>query len=307
LGPSRIARLILLALLLSTAGCNTSSWADLPVVSQFAAPTATRAALATATPTSLPVATPSPMSTASSPPATTAIPVPTPSSTTILPSPTVSSAATTTIPPAPEPTISAVEIGRGNPDRPWIALTFDAGSDIGPLPSILETLNEKGIRCTFFITGIMLNQPDGTDLLQRIVDEGHELGNHSDTHPQFTTLTSEGMAEELAAVEDAVVQLTGESTKPYFRPPFGNRDDRVRQVVQQNGYFTIYWTYEVRDWTEDRTAEDIFNRAVDQASNGAIVVLHVGAWETAEVLPDIIDELRARGYRLVTLSELLSP
>ena len=280
MGPNRIARLILLALLLSTAGCNTSSWADLPVVSQFAAPTATRAALATATPTSLPVATPSP---------------------------TASSAATTTIPPAPEPTISAVEIGRGNPDRPWIALTFDAGSDIGPLPSILETLSEKDVRSTFFITGIMLNQPDGTELLQRIVAEGHELGNHSDTHPQFTTLTNEEMAKELAALEDAVVRLTGVSTKPYFRPPFGNRDDRVRQVVQQNGYFTIYWTYEVRDWTEDRTAEDIFNRAVGQASNGAIVVMHVGAWETAEVLPDIIDELRARGYRLVTLSELLSP
>jgi len=300
----RIVCLVLLTLLLLTAGCSGSSWADLPVLSQFAASTATPAPLATATPTPAPGTAPSPTS-AEPTPTATSLPSPVPTST--VPPPPPTTAPTPTIPPAPEPTISAVEIGRGNPDRPWIALTFDAGSDIGPLPSILETLSEKDVRSTFFITGIMLNQPDGTELLQRIVAEGHELGNHSDTHPQFTTLTNEEMAKELAALEDAVVRLTGVSTKPYFRPPFGNRDDRVRQVVQQNGYFTIYWTYEVRDWTEDRTAEDIFNRAVGQASNGAIVVMHVGAWETAEVLPDIIDELRARGYRLVTLSELLSP
>jgi peptidoglycan/xylan/chitin deacetylase (PgdA/CDA1 family) len=221
--------------------------------------------------------------------------------------PPPTTAPTATIPPAPEPTISAVEIARGNPERPWIALTFDAGSDIGPLPSILDTLAEKDVRCTFFITGIMLRQVGGTELLRRIVAAGHELGNHSDTHPQFTTLTAEEMAKELAAVEEAAVQLTGRSTKPYFRPPFGNRDDRVRQAVQQNGYYTIYWTYQVWDWIEDRNRAQIYESAVEGACNGAIVVLHVGAWETADVLPDIIDQLRARGYRLVTLTELLSP
>jgi peptidoglycan/xylan/chitin deacetylase (PgdA/CDA1 family) len=112
---------------------------------------------------------------------------------------------------------------------------------------------------------------------------------------------------ELAAVEDAVLELTGHSTKPYFRPPFGARDDRVWRAVQANGYITIYWTYDVRDWTEDRTAEEVYSLAVGRACNGAIVVMHVGAWETADMLPAIIDELRAQGYRLVTLSELLSP
>jgi peptidoglycan/xylan/chitin deacetylase (PgdA/CDA1 family) len=299
--------LLLLVLLLLPAGCQ-ASWADLPVVSQFAASTATPAPLPTATPTSVPLATPSTSSAAPTmPPAATSTIPPVATSTELPPLPTSTSPPTATLPPAPEPPVSAVEVGRGNPERPWIALTFDAGSDIGPLPSILETLRQKGVHSTFFITGIMLRQAGGPELLQQVVAEGHELGNHSDTHPQFTELTDQGMAAELAAVEDAVVRLTGQSTKPYFRPPFGNRDDRVRRAVAQNGYLTIYWTYEVRDWTEDRTAEDIFNRAVGQASNGAIVVMHVGAWETAEKLPAIIDELRARGYRLVTLGELLSP
>jgi peptidoglycan/xylan/chitin deacetylase (PgdA/CDA1 family) len=104
-----------------------------------------------------------------------------------------------------------------------------------------------------------------------------------------------------------VVEITGISTKPYFRPPSGARNDRVWRAVQANGYITIYWTYDVRDWTEDRTAEEVYNLAVGRACNGAIVVMHVGAWETADMLPAIIDDLRAQGYRLVTLSELLSP
>jgi peptidoglycan/xylan/chitin deacetylase (PgdA/CDA1 family) len=153
----------------------------------------------------------------------------------------------------------------------------------------------------------MLRQAGGPELLQEIVADGHELGNHSDTHPRFTELTDEQIGEELAAVEEWVLELTGQSTKPYFRPPFGNRDDRVRRLVQQNGYLTIYWTYQVWDWTGDRTAEEVFNYAVDGARNGAIVVMHVGSQDTAEALPMIIEELRARGYRLVTLSELLAP
>jgi peptidoglycan/xylan/chitin deacetylase (PgdA/CDA1 family) len=153
----------------------------------------------------------------------------------------------------------------------------------------------------------MLRQPSGPELLQQLVESGHELGNHSDTHPRFTELTDAQISTELATVEDWVVELTGQSTKPYFRPPFGNRDERVRLQVRENGYLTIYWTYHVWDWTADRTREKILDSAIAGACNGAIVVMHVGAQETADVLPTIIDELWGRGYRLVTLSELLAP
>jgi peptidoglycan/xylan/chitin deacetylase (PgdA/CDA1 family) len=213
---------------------------------------------------------------------------------------------TATLAPANPPSTTALEIARGDPGRPWIALTFDAGASIAPLPSILETLRQKDVRCTFFLTGIALRQAGGPELLKQMVADGHELANHSDTHPDFRGLTDEEIAQQLAAVEEMAVEITGTSTKPYFRPPFGGRDDRVRRVVQDNGYVTIYWTYHVWDWVEDRTTQKVFNYAIEGACNGAIVVMHVGAQETADALPDIIDELRARGYRLVTLGELLS-
>jgi len=168
----------------------------------------------------------------------------------------------------------------------------------------LDTLRQKDVHCTFFLTGYWArNNPE---LVQRMAAEGHELGNHSNTHPRFTELTDEEMGEELAAVAELVMALTGQSTKPYFRPPYGNRDDRVRRVVQENGYLTIMWTYFAWDWVDDEPAESVFEYAVDGARNGAIVVLHLGSWQIEQVLPQIIEELQAQGYRLVALSELLA-
>jgi len=283
--------LFLLCLLLLTAACDSSAMRDLPVVSQFLPETPTPTLLPTATSTVTPTTEPTPTFTATASPTSTPTAVPT--------------ATATLAPPSPPPP-SAAEILRGNPERPWIALTFDAGASIAAWPSILETLREKDVHCTFFITGIVLRQAGGAELLRQALAEGHELGNHSDRHPMFTELTDEQIAQELAALEGLVVEATGRSTKPYFRPPSGNRDDQVLRVVHENGYLNIYWTYHVCDWAGDSTAQQIYNYAVDDACNGAIVVMHVGAQETADALPAVIDELRARGYRLVTLSELLA-
>ena len=289
----RLLLLLLLYLLLLAVACDSSMMRDLPVVSQFLTETPTPTLMPTATWTPIPTATvppPTPTFTATASPTSTATTIPT--------------ATATVAPPLPLPP-GAAEISRGNPELPWIALTFDAGASIAPWPSILDTLREKDVRCTFFITGIVLRQAGGADLLRRALAEGHEFGNHSDTHPMFTELTDEQIAQELARVEGMVVEATGQSTKPFFRPPSGNRDERVRRVVHENGYLNIYWTYHVWDWTGDRTAQQVYDYAVDGACNGAIVVMHVGAQETADALPAIIDELQARGYRLVTLSELL--
>ena len=234
---NRLLPLVLVVLLLWVTGCSVTSVRELPLIAQFLPATPTVTPLLTATSTAIPRTT---------------------ASVTTCPTPTDVPLATATLPSVPPPSVTAVEIARGNPDVPWIALTFDAGSSIAPLPSILETLRQKDVHCTFFVTGIMLRQAGGPKLLQQLVADGHELGNHSDTHPNFTELTDEQMGVELAEVEDAVLDITGRSTKPYFRPPFGNRDDRVRRVVHENGYLNIYWTYHVWDWTGDKTAEEIY-------------------------------------------------
>jgi len=292
LKSNRLLPLLLFGLLLQATACGVPSARDLPVISQFLPPTSTPTPLPTATSTVTATAVPTSTFTATVLPTSTPTSVPTP---------------TATLAPTPPPPPGAAEIARGDPGRPWIALTFDAGSTIAPLPSMLDTLRQKDVRCTFFLAGIALRQPGAQDLLQQMVADGHELANHSDTHRDFRELTDEQIAEELAALEKMVVEITGISTKPYFRPPYGARDDRVWRVVQENGYVSIYWTYQVWDWVEDKTTETVFNYAIGGACNGAIVVMHVQAQETADALPAIIDELRARGYRLVTLSELLAP
>ena len=289
---NRLLPLLLFGLLLQATACGVPSARDLPVISQFLPPTSTPTPLPTATSTVTATAVPTSTFTATVLPTSTPTSVPTP---------------TATLAPPPPPPPGAAEIARGDPGRPWIALTFDAGASLAPLPSILQTLRQKDVRCTFFLTGDTLRRPEAPDLLRQMVTEGHEMGNHSDTHRDFRELTDEEIAQELAAVEEMVVEITGTSTKPYFRPPYGARDDQVWRVVQENGYVSIYWTYQVWDWVPDKTTQKVYNYAIEGACNGAIVVMHVGAQETADALPAIIDELQARGYRLVTLSELLAP
>ena len=309
---NRLLPLVLVVLLLLVIACSVPSARDLPVVSQWLAPSPTASPLPTATPTRESGATvnPPPSETPLLDPTATGTPLsnPEPTSTGTVSAAVVDTATPTpTLAPAPPPPVGPLEIARGDVSRPWIALTFDVGASIDPWPSILETLRQKDVRCTFFLTGDTLRKPEAPDLLRQALADGHEFGNHSDTHPNFTQLTDEEIAQELAALDEMVIEITGISTKPYFRPPSGARNDRVWRAVQENGYVTIYWTYHVWDWTEDRTAEKVYSYAIEGACNGAIVVMHVGAWETADTLPAIIDELRARGYRLVTLSELLSP
>jgi peptidoglycan/xylan/chitin deacetylase (PgdA/CDA1 family) len=253
---------------------------------------------ATASPTSTPVApTPMPVPPTSTSTATlTATATPTSS-----PTPTG-----TAVPaPTPRPTVTGVGIVRGNTERPWIALTFDTNHNSGPARSILQTLREKNVGCTFFVVGYSIGRDPA--LLREIVADGHELGNHSNTHPRFTDLTDAQVAAQLAAVEHKVIELTGQSTKPYFRAPQGITSERVRRVARENGYLTIYWTGHVGDWMEGATTESALSNALHYAWNGAILLLHASSELTAEALPQIIEELQARGYRLVTLSEVLAP
>jgi peptidoglycan/xylan/chitin deacetylase (PgdA/CDA1 family) len=222
-----------------------------------------------------------------------------------MPTSTATPAAIGTLSPTARATGTGVGIVRGNAERPWIALTFDTDHNSAPARSILATLRQKNVRCTFFVVGYSITRDPA--LLQEIVADGHELGNHSNTHPRFTDLTDEQIAGQLAAVENLVVELTGQSTKPYFRAPQGITNERVRRVVRENGYLTIYWTGHVGDWMEGATPESVLNYALHYACNGAILVLHASSEKTAEALAHIIDELEAQGYRLVTLSEVLAP
>lgn len=200
--------------------------------------------------------------------------------------------------------VTSKEVDAGSSSAKLVALTFDAGSSAEPVPQILRALAQRGLHCTFFLTGEWIERyPDAA---RQIAEAGHELGNHSWSHPAFTSLTDEQIREQLRRTEEIALRVCGRSTKPLFRPPFGARDERVRSVAADEGYLTIYWTIDSWDSVKkDITPQMITDRVMRLMRPGAIVLMHCGSEATAQALPQVLNALDAQGYRVVTVSELL--
>ncbi len=253
-------------------------------------------------PVALPTATVSITSappTATPPPTTTAYPTPTPTRSAPWPTP-VPATTDPAHPPAP-----AVALWKGATVRPLVALTFDAGSDVGHTGEILELLMAKGIRATFGLTGAWVRANPA--LARRIVVEGHQVVNHTDRHVSFTgrstgtaPLTRAQRTQALEAAEASITDITGTPAAPWFRPPYGDRDASVDQDAGLAGYrFELMWTVDTLGWKGIAPAE-VTRRVVSAAQPGEIVLMHVGAASTdVQALPDLIDQLRNRGYAFV--------
>ena len=210
----------------------------------------------------------------------------------------------TTADSSPAQPVPSVEISRGAGRRPEVALTFDAGADWRPVKKIISTLAEYGAHSTFFLTGEWVQKnPRSTKL---IVGAGNELGNHSWNHPAFTKLSDDEIRSQLRRTESIIEETAGRSSRPYFRPPLGDRDARVRTVVGNEGFFTVYWTFDSRDSVDKGiTSEQIRDRVLSKATPGSIVLLHCGSGPTADALPDILRGLKQKGLIDVPVSRLL--
>ncbi len=197
-------------------------------------------------------------------------------------------------------------ITKGSTSSKIIALTFDDGDDGANISSILSILAENNIKATFFITGKAAeNHPS---LIRAIVNAGMEIGNHSYSHPDFTTISYSSMQSQLSTTENIITNITGRSTKPYFRPPYGAYNSAVLQAVGDAGYTkTIYWTIDTIDW-DGRSASSIYSKVLNNATPGAIVLMHTGsgAPNTKYALQTMIDGLRDMGYSFATVSGVLS-
>jgi peptidoglycan/xylan/chitin deacetylase (PgdA/CDA1 family) len=223
------------------------------------------------------------------------------------PAPATSAPATET-PPAGG---AAQVIRYGDTSSKTVAFTFDAGSDAGYTAMILDVLKANGLKVSFGMTGKWAETYP--DLLQRIVDEGHTLINHSYDHKSFTgnstgtpPLTQAERWEQLDRTEEIVQELTGATTKPYFRPPYGDYDDSVNADVGARGYeYNVMWAVDSRGWT-GIPAGEITARCLQLAEPGAIYVFHVGAAsQDGPALQSIIDGLRASGYEITDLPGVL--
>lgn len=212
---------------------------------------------------------------------------------------------TVTVRPNAAHAVPAVEVARGATGRREVALTFDAGSDYRPTKKILDTLAAAGVKCTFFLTGEWAEKNPRT--AKKIAEAGHEIGNHSWDHPAFTSLGTSDIQEQLDRAEEAIVATTGRSSRPYFRPPLGARDERVRKVVADDGYMTIYWTLD--SWDSVRkgiTAQQIRDRVLGKIQPGSIVLMHCGSQASADALPEILEGLKARNLTPVTIGGILT-
>ncbi len=217
--------------------------------------------------------------------------------------------------PTPPPSAggSAQVIRAGNISRNTVAFTFDAGSDAGYTVLILDVLRDNGITSSFGMTGAWADQYP--DLLRRIVNEGHTLINHSYDHPSFTGASGNGIPltqaerwDQLDRTEQIVQELSGATTLPYFRPPFGAYDQSVNDDVGARGYsYNVMWTVDSRGWM-GYSAPEITQRCLDNASAGAIYVFHVGsASQDGPALQSLIDGLEAAGYSIGDMNAVLAP
>ena len=196
-------------------------------------------------------------------------------------------------------------ISKGPSTSKIVALTFDDGSDGTNFNKILDILAKHQIKATFFLTGSgAKNHPT---VVKRAVNQGHDIGNHSFNHPDFTTLSAAQMRKQLSQIEQVVLTQTGQSTKPFFRAPFGSTNSLVLQTVGNAGYtYTVHWTIDSLDWTGN-SSTTITNRILNQMTPSSIILMHTGAGAsgTPAALEKIIPSLKNMGYRFVTLSQLL--
>ncbi len=192
--------------------------------------------------------------------------------------------------------------------RRAVALTFDDGPDPAVTPRVLDALKELGVHATFFVIGERARAHP--ELVRRIADEGHLIGNHSWNHAALPFRTRNSITADLTRTQDAIELACG--VRPtWFRPPYGLRDPRVLDVARELGLRTTLWSSSPRDW-QDPGVDTLIERTLSVIEPGDIVLLHDGSAEragghpdTAAALPRLVRELRERGYEAIRLDEIL--
>jgi peptidoglycan-N-acetylmuramic acid deacetylase len=199
-------------------------------------------------------------------------------------------------------------VSRGRADKPWVALTLDAGASAAPTPRMLKALRERNIKITFFLTGKWIKE--NPELTRQIVADGHEIANHTYNHPDLTRVGSAAIRTELADTEELLQQTAGASSRPLFRPPYGAYDEQVLRTVVGQGYLPVYWTLDSLDSvgepkTPDFLLERVTRKLTPAQLRGAIILAHCGSEPTADALPQILDRFKAMGFEVKKVSEVL--
>lgn len=194
-------------------------------------------------------------------------------------------------------------VSRVSTNEKMMALTFDDGSTSTNTTYILDILDKYNIKCTFFITGENAIRNPGS--VKMILQRGHEIGNHSYSHPHLRQLTADETRVEIEDCKTAMMIAADTTASPLFRPPYGEYNSTSLTVADSCGYpWTLMWTIDTIDWN-GTPAEAMINKVLTNSQPGAIVLMHVSGTYTKEALPKMIEGLHTQGYTLTKISDLL--
>ena len=183
-----------------------------------------------------------------------------------------------------------------------IAISFDAAWGADDTDTLIEILGEYNVKATFFLVGQWVDTYP--EEVKKLADAGHEVMNHSDTHPYFTQCSTDKIIQEIESCNDKIEAITG--VRPtLIRCPYGDYDDNVVNTVRSLGMEPIQWSIDSLDWKDSSTADSIFQRVTSQATAGGIILCHNDAEYTPDALAAILKTLIDEGYTFVPISELI--
>ena len=193
----------------------------------------------------------------------------------------------------------------GNSEDKKIYLTFDCGYENGYTPAILDALEKHNVKAAFFVVGNYLET--SPDLVKRMVEEGHTVGNHTYHHPDMSQISDPAsFQEEITSLEKKYQEITGLEMQKFYRPPQGKYSESNLKMAQELGYQTVFWSLAYVDWYVDQqpTQEEAYAKLLPRIHPGAVVLLHSTSKINAEILDDLLTKWEQEGYTFGTLNEL---
>lgn len=193
-------------------------------------------------------------------------------------------------------------IAMGNSESKKVYLTFDEGYEAGYTEKILETLKQNEVKATFFITAHYVNsQPD---LVEKMIEEGHIIGNHTVNHKSMPSLNLEEIKKEVMDLHTSIYERFGYEMK-YIRPPKGEYSEKTVAYCNSLGYTTVMWSFAYDDWDENKQGREEYakKKILDNIHNGAVILLHGNSKDNTNVLDTCIKEIKKMGYEFASLDE----
>ena len=193
----------------------------------------------------------------------------------------------------------------GDTNEKVLYLTFDAGYENGCTEKILDTLQKHQVPAAFFLVGNYMEK--NADLVRRMVDEGHIVGNHTMHHPDMSKISDkESFSKELQDLESLFQSVTGKELPKFYRPPQGTYSAENLKMAKELGYKTVFWSLAYVDWNNDSqpTKEQAFSKLLPRTHNGAVVLLHSTSQTNAQILDELLTKWKAEGYRFAPITEL---